>query len=143
MNKPQPRRMQRLSRETEGLERCCVAIMRPAIDRITQQWMADVGHVHAHLMGASGLELALDQRGPGKWLEGPEMRHCALASAIASDGNFLAVCGGSGERRIDLSGRRRGVSVDYRLIEALDTVIEKLPGQTFMRLVAFGDDNQT
>ena len=134
--------MQRLSRKAEAAQRHGVARMRPSVHRITQQWMPLVRHVDPHLMGATGFESAFDQTRSQKRLNSAEMRHCALATTFLDDRDFLAITGGSGERCVDGSGSRRGVARDNGLIDALDTVIEKLARQTLMCRIGFGDDDE-
>src|SRR5665811_2530942 len=46
-----------------------------AIERIADQRMPKMGHVYAHLVGASGLESALDKRGNGSVLVAVSYTH--------------------------------------------------------------------
>ena len=88
----------------------------PAIERVADQGMADMGEMHAHLMGASGLERAFEQGGDRSLapfaaserrehapmghglasLAGGQHRHLGAARRVAAD------------RRIDGAMRRGG-----------------------------------
>ena len=68
MHKPQSRRMQRLPGKVQRrrlphiAHRLGVELPPPTINRIANQRMSHMGHMHTDLMGASGLEPALGQR---------------------------------------------------------------------------------
>ena len=55
--------VQRLTVKTQVFQYLPVGGPGPAVDRIADQRVADRGHMHAHLMGPTGLEPAFDQSG--------------------------------------------------------------------------------
>ena len=61
--KPKLRGVQRLALEIQIVQATRDALVRPAIDRIAEQRMADRGHMDAHLVGPPGFQPAFDQRG--------------------------------------------------------------------------------
>src|SRR3546814_12244564 len=61
MNKAQMGRVQCLPREIPRFQHVRQRFSGAAIDRIADEWMADMRHVDADLMGAPGFEPAFDQ----------------------------------------------------------------------------------
>src|SRR5262249_36760737 len=124
-----------------------------AINRIANQWRAERGEVHAHLMGSSGLEPAFEQRGDGlaPASEGREQRLVVnrLASALAHGDNrhLGAARPVPADRRVDdaLTARRR--APDKGEITALErafaTMVGELSGENAMGLVGLGHNEET
>ena len=76
-----------------------------AIDRVADQRMADMGHMHPDLVGATGFQLAPDQRGDGGQGAGkPLLRFIAGEGRLATgfdDGAFEPVVFVAVKRRVD------------------------------------------
>ena len=143
MYKAKRRRMQRLPGKSLSPEKVPVRFLRPAIGRIAEQRMADRRHVHAHLMCAAGLQLALHQRGIPQFFQPFIMRNGMLAFGIGNDRHFLAIVARSANVATHSSACGPGMALDDRAIFSSDSVIRKLLGQADVRRIAFGRDEQT
>src|ERR1700730_18750102 len=55
-----------------------------AVERVADQGMADMGKMHAHLMGAAGLERAVEQGGDGLGAASEGRDHAPMGHSLAS-----------------------------------------------------------
>ena len=62
MNEPEHGGMQRLAFKLERLQQVRNRLFGPTISGVTEQRMADMGHVHADLVRPSGFQAAFNQR---------------------------------------------------------------------------------
>src|SRR3546814_8235329 len=82
MNKAQMGRVQCLPREIPRFQHVRQRFSGAAIDRIADEWMADMRHVDADLMGAPGFEPAFDQGRILQRLDRPVMGERTLAAPL-------------------------------------------------------------
>ena len=107
MDKAQYRGMQGLAAEASecgadgGGEPQDACRMAPAIDRVAEQGVAGMGHVHADLVGAAGFQPAFDQGGGPRMVEG--LKHPVVgdrgAAPFGPDGHLLPVARACGRWR--------------------------------------------
>ena len=117
------------------------------VKRITQDRMADMRHMHAYLVGASGFQTAFHQTdlSLGKAGRAAIMRHCMACRRAFRYGDFLAIIGTARQRGIHRAGGGQRRAPNQRLIQALHAPVAamrgKLLGEPIMRFVRFGDDH--
>ncbi len=99
-------------------------------------------HMHAHLMGAPGLQLTFDQSGSREPLDRAVMGNRMLAASFAMHRHLLPIGVRSPDPGIDRSGGRTRQSIDDRGIQAIDAVRLELLREALMRAIRFGDDQQ-
>jgi len=101
-----------------------------AVHRIADQRMADMGEVHADLVGAAGGELATQQRGVRAEAA---LRRVAgqrrLAAPVADHRHFLPVMRVAADIALDLAGRRHRQAPDHGAIIPVDAALGELPGR--------------
>src|SRR5581483_6237533 len=125
----------------------------PAVKRVADQGVPDMGEVDAHLMGAAGLKRAFDERGErplaafavAEGLEHAPMSH-SFASLPGMHGHLGAARGMAADRSIDDALRPRRRAPDEREIAALErpgaAVVGELLGERAMGLVGLGDHHE-
>src|SRR5665811_1400777 len=129
-----------------------LCLKSPAIERIADQRMPKMGHVHADLVRASGLESALDKRGNGSVLvvaiglhEAPK-GHGVTPFVRPHNRHLGPARGVAPERRLDTTVRSRRRAPDERAVAALHltgaAMIGELRGERAVRLIGLGHDHQ-
>src|SRR3546814_14046804 len=104
--------------------------------------MADMRHVDTHLMRAACLQPTFDQRCIVQNFTHLIMRDRVLSAALMLGSHFLAIMRRSTDPGIDGAAEGRGAAAYNGIIAPIYAVSGKLSGQTLMRLVCFGDDEQ-
>src|SRR5262252_5717097 len=126
----EPRRVQRLAAET--LQRRAELVARTrrqsrsaAVDRVTDERRANVRHVHADLVRATGLELDLAVRVRAEALEHPVAR--ARLAPVVDDRHPRALARMPSDRRVDVAAPGQH-ALAYTLIRAPDAAALELGG---------------
>ena len=83
--------MQCLSVERSLIWSDSVGVLSIRINAIADQWMTDVGHMYADLMGPPRFQCAFDDCGFGKCLRHAKMRDRMLTLGIGQNGHFFTV----------------------------------------------------
>ena len=136
-----------LERNGTGLHRAAAARPAAAIDRIADNRMADMGHMDADLMGASGLQPAFDQRGAGNFLFAAPQRPddpvvgFGLFTAARQHRHFFPVLWTAPNIALNHALRFLRHPPHHRLIGTVDAVRGELGRQMPVRRVVFGGDD--
>ena len=101
------------------------------------------GHMDADLVGSTGFEPAFDKCRIAQDFQPTPMRHGPFPASAFDDRNLLAVGRRPRERSIDRALRCLRNAFHDRQITPVDRVGGKLLGETFVRDVGLGDDQQT
>ena len=112
-----------------------------AVDSVPQEGMADGGQVDPDLVGAAGLQAALEMGIAGKTFQDRPVGD-RLPATQAVHGHLLAVAvmppdGGAYGARVLLKAAHR-----HRLVLPVEGVVLKLPGQGQVGEVALGGDDK-
>ena len=142
MNKPERRGVQRLSCEFGLIWSDFDDVLSIRINGIANQRVADMRHVDAHLMRATGFQRTGNERRFPQDFAGFEMGDGVFALVSRQYRHFLAVGRRSTDLCPDRAGRRGGDIADDRPILALDVMGRKQLCQAFMRGIGFGDYQQ-
>src|SRR6185436_1768728 len=115
-----------------------IALPRPAVERVAEQRMSQLGEVNADLMSAAGLEADLEQRGAMQACAHAPGGHRWLAS-LRSAREALSVARVAAVKRLELSGVRR-LTVHEREVRLLHASCLERALERLERGVVLGDD---
>ena len=111
------------------------------IERVTDERMAHVGHMHPYLMGTSGLQATFDQRcAHAEPFQQSIMRYCPLSGG--GNGHFLPVSLTPTDWTFNPVRYLGRYSPQDRMIAPFDSVGGELHNQPLMGIIAFGDDHK-
>ena len=106
---------------------------------VTDDWMIDVGQMHADLMRAAGFDLDLNERKFFKPLF--YLPQTERVPAVRPDRHFRPVVFFAGDRRVDGAAVRFDLAVNERQIPFINRPVVKLFAQGLVRLFVLGHDN--
>ena len=113
----------------------------PAVHRVAQHRVPDIGHVNADLMGAAGFQAALDVGVARITLQHLPMGH--RSAAIGCHGHPFPVSAVASDGSIDSAGLLSEVAYHDGLIGASQRVVLELLGQAQVGHVVFRRDDET
>ena len=140
MGKAEFCRVQCLTVKAKVFQQRAMALSGPAVNGITDERVANGGHVYPDLVRPSGFKPALDERCIAKHLQTSPVRPSVFPFALARNCNLLSVRRRSREGRIHDPFAGPGYSGDNRKISPLHRMRGKLLGQSLMGNVRLGND---
>ena len=133
MGEAEPVRMQRLTADMFHVR---------VVEIISDQWVAEIFHMNADLMGTTGLQMQGDEAVPVFFFQHAVMCHCPFTMFKIND-TLDHGAGFTRERRADRPGRRSNASAGDGEVFARDLMAARKGGQDVGTDHMLGDDGQS